>query len=84
MRPLERHCPAIGTAALKNITVYAPAMHNVKALYPDPNTQVRLSFQNKQINHQYNLHPSQKKLTTQLKNGEKTWIDLSLNQIYRG
>lgn len=43
--------PAIGRAALQNLRVYAPAMHNVQGVYPDPNTQVRLAFQNKQLNH---------------------------------
>ena len=34
-------------------------MHNTQALYPDPNTQVRLAFQNKQLNHWQ--HPQQYK-----------------------
>ena len=50
LRPRERQCPVIGTAAPQNITVYASATHT-EALYPDPNTQVRLAFQNKQLNH---------------------------------
>ena len=37
MRPHERQCPVIGTAAPQNITVYASATHT-EALYPDPNT----------------------------------------------
>ena len=47
MRPRETPGTAIVRAALQNITVYAPATHNVQALYPDPNTQVRPAFQNK-------------------------------------
>lgn len=58
MRPHERQCPAVGTAALQNINVYAPATHSMQALYPDPNTQVRLAFQQKQLNHKY--HPRAK------------------------
>ena len=75
----ERQCPAIGTAAPQNITIYVPATHNTKELYLGPNTQVRIAFQNKQPT--TDTTQQQDKPTTQLKNGEKTWIHLSLSQI---
>ena len=46
MSPLERQCPVLGTTALQNMFVFAPPVHNPQVLYLDPQTQVRLGFQN--------------------------------------
>lgn len=59
MKPHEKQCPAIGTAAVQIINVYALATHKMQELYPDPNTQVRLAFQQKQLN--YRSHPRAKR-----------------------
>lgn len=36
MNPLKRNSPLIGTAALQNVSILAPPMHNLQALYLDP------------------------------------------------
>ena len=75
MRPRERQCPVFGTAALKNINIYAPTTHNMQGPYPDPNTQVRLAFQNKYSNHLY--HPTAKQ------NQQPNWnLQKGLNRTF--
>ena len=48
-RPLERKSTGISAAAHQNITFEPPSMVNQQALYPVPKTQVRMGFQNYQI-----------------------------------
>ena len=57
-RPLEGKGTGISAASHQNIAVSLPSMHHTQVLYPDPKSQVRLEFQNYQLNSWY--HPRAK------------------------
>lgn len=46
LRPLKIQCPATGTNALKNTTVFATPMHNTQALYAHPQNPGQVGLPN--------------------------------------
>ena len=48
-RPLERKSTGNSAAANQTVTVYHPSIHHPQENEPDPKTQTRLGFQNKQL-----------------------------------
>jgi len=51
MSPLERLCPALGTAALPRSSICVPPVHPLQVFFMHSKTQVMLGFQMEQLKH---------------------------------